>query len=48
MNDKIYYVGVCHPIGMSLHFVLRKDIDWFYPFVTAKNADGPHSRVLYK
>lgn len=40
-------VGVSHPWGCNLHFVERKDMEWYYPFTTKTKGDAIHSRVMF-
>ncbi|MND86222.1 hypothetical protein D3C80_781770 [compost metagenome] len=40
-------VGVCHPWGCNLHYVERKDMDWYFPFTTKTKGDAIHSRIMF-
>ncbi len=40
-------VGVSHPWGCNLHYVERKDMDWYYPFTTKTKGDAIHSRIMF-
>lgn len=40
-------VGVSHPWGCNLHYVERKDMDWYFPFTTKTKGDAIHSRIMF-